>query len=433
MYTTKFKCSVVTPMFMSGADKRTPELRPSEFKGMMRFWWRAAKAENDITKLREEEAEIFGGTGESEGKSKVNIKIVCDREMLKKFSGMNLKNDYNLQWSYGKHSGIGYILYSTVLRNSERGFIKDGFSFDFILSSMDEKTFKQTIASFWLTIYLGGLGTRARRGGGCLSVKEKAGETFGLSFVPEGNNSLKNWLIENFNRAQEMIGGKAKDFCYSYSNLSISRVMLSNKSFRDWKETLNDIGSLYSNFRLKNRNKIFLTGAFGLPVMHRNTKIVAARLGNRLKLNRRSSPIIIKVMKFNNNYYWMAIRLAGEFLPPGIVLISRDRRTQKPEYNLIDEFWNLLKRKGEEIILSIPEKLLKTVEKIKKTNPDKIVLFGSKARGDFYEKSDIDIAVYGEYPDDIEGNIDIVNIAKADQKLKEKIEREGISLYERKT
>jgi len=428
-------------MFMSGADKRTPELRPSEFKGMMRFWWRAAKAENDITKLREEEAEIFGGTGESEGRSKVNIKIVCDREMLKKFSGQNLKNDYNLQWSYdrhshsliGKHSGIGYILYSTVLRNSERGFIKDGFSFDFILSSVNEKAFKQAIASFWLTIYLGGFGTRARRGGGCLSVKEKAGKTFGLSFVPEGNNSLKNWLIENFNRAQEMIGGKAKDFCYSYSNLSISRVMLSNKSFRDWKETLNDVGSLYSNFRLKNRNKIFLTGAFGLPVMHRNTKIVAARLGNRLKLNRRSSPIIIKVMKFNNNYYWMAIRLAGEFLPPGIVLISRDRRTQKPEYNLIDEFWNLLKRKGEEIILSIPEKLLKTVEKIKKTNPDKIVLFGSKARGDFYEKSDIDIAVYGEYPDDIEGNIDIVNIAKADQKLKEKIEREGISLYERKT
>ncbi len=33
----KFVCKVITPMFMTGADGRTPELRPSEFKGMMYF------------------------------------------------------------------------------------------------------------------------------------------------------------------------------------------------------------------------------------------------------------------------------------------------------------------------------------------------------------------------------------------------------------
>jgi len=44
-----FECEVITPMFMAGADGRKPELRPSEFKGMMRFWWRAAKAMDNIT------------------------------------------------------------------------------------------------------------------------------------------------------------------------------------------------------------------------------------------------------------------------------------------------------------------------------------------------------------------------------------------------
>ncbi|MGC8872690.1 MAG: type III-B CRISPR module RAMP protein Cmr1, partial [Caldimicrobium sp.] len=67
------KCKIITPMFMAGADRSNPELRPSEFKGMMRFWWRAIRAESDIEKLKKEEAEIFGGTGEKEGKSKVRI------------------------------------------------------------------------------------------------------------------------------------------------------------------------------------------------------------------------------------------------------------------------------------------------------------------------------------------------------------------------
>ena len=52
MKTEEITLKVITPMFMLGADNRTPELRPSEFKGMMRFWWRAIKASNDISNLR---------------------------------------------------------------------------------------------------------------------------------------------------------------------------------------------------------------------------------------------------------------------------------------------------------------------------------------------------------------------------------------------
>jgi CRISPR-associated protein Cmr1 len=70
----KFKCEIVTPMFLAGADGKTPELRPPSIKGMLRFWWRAIISER-IDKLKEEEAKIFGSSNETIGRSKFRIRI----------------------------------------------------------------------------------------------------------------------------------------------------------------------------------------------------------------------------------------------------------------------------------------------------------------------------------------------------------------------
>lgn len=72
----------------------------------------------------------------------------------------------------------------------------------------------------------------------------------------------------------------------------------------------------------------------------------------------------------------------------------------------------------------------------------KVILFGSRARGDNREKSDIDLAVSGgnvvEFRLDIDEEIrtllmfDVVNLDGAVQKpLLEAIEKEGIVLYEK--
>ena len=69
-------------------------------------------------------------------------------------------------------------------------------------------------------------------------------------------------------------------------------------------------------------------------------------------------------------------------------------------------------------------------------------LFGSRARGDYREKSDIDLAVYdGDFArfaldvDDETHTLlpyDIVDMNRhVDNELKESIEREGIVLYEK--
>ena len=75
MYAVSFDLETITPLLMAGADGKTPELRPSSFKGMMRFWWRATQEEKNIQTLAKNEALLFGGTGEGQGKSRITIRI----------------------------------------------------------------------------------------------------------------------------------------------------------------------------------------------------------------------------------------------------------------------------------------------------------------------------------------------------------------------
>ncbi|WP_256324592.1 nucleotidyltransferase family protein [Selenomonas ruminantium] len=78
-----------------------------------------------------------------------------------------------------------------------------------------------------------------------------------------------------------------------------------------------------------------------------------------------------------------------------------------------------------------------------KYDVSKIILFGSRARGDNYDKSDVDIAVYGctrfsQFSLDVDEEVwtlltfDIVNMdAKVSDELKKEIERDGVIIYEK--
>lgn len=81
-------------------------------------------------------------------------------------------------------------------------------------------------------------------------------------------------------------------------------------------------------------------------------------------------------------------------------------------------------------------------ELAQKYNIDKVILFGSRARGDYKERSDIDLAVSGGDfvrfsldVDDLTSTLlqyDIVNLEGAVQKeLLDSINKEGIVIYEK--
>ena len=67
MHKITFECETITPMFLSGADGATPELRPPSIKGALRFWWRAMNGHLSLPELKRIEGEIFGDTGRRSG------------------------------------------------------------------------------------------------------------------------------------------------------------------------------------------------------------------------------------------------------------------------------------------------------------------------------------------------------------------------------
>lgn len=439
MKSVTFILKVITPLFMGGANQQA-EIRTQSIKGLVRFWWRALKSENDIKKLRLEEVKIFGGqikekrNGKDESvayKSKVNIYTQNINDEIKIFN--DLKNQQKLQWYFnsverkleGYDRGLGYIFYSVLEnRNSEKrkNYIAPDSKFNIIISSSDENALKQTLAAFWCAVYLGGFGARNRRGAGSVYVSEVKGDTYGISYrVDENSENVTEWLKNNFEKCQQIIG-KPKELCYAYSNLSISRVIIS-KEKDNWKDALSEIGTIFCDFRTTNRSKIFESAAFGLPVMHRNGKV----LTNNKDFSRRASPLILKVLYYKNKYYWMALRLAGQFLPEKTVL-SSNGKTQQANYSLIDDFWNNLKNNNKELILQIPDTLNSLKKKLKDKGTCKIILFGSTARGDFKKNSDFDIAINSNIPTDVIGNYDIVNITKCNERLLDKIKKEGFEI-----
>ena len=87
--------------------------------------------------------------------------------------------------------------------------------------------------------------------------------------------------------------------------------------------------------------------------------------------------------------------------------------------------------------------MINEIQKLAKIhNMNKVILFGSRARGDFKKTSDIDLAAEGENFDrfalDIEEETstllqyDIVNLGRdMQEELREAIAREGIMIYEK--
>jgi len=332
-----FDLEFITPAFIGGANQQA-ELRPASFVGLLRWWWRALKGECDIKRLREEEIKIFGGDGKMA--SPVYLRVEGDVS-----KGEDLINEYRLSWSFdknrraliGPHAGVGYLYYSMVALN-KREFIKADSRLRLTLIGKDE-FLKHYIASLWALVFLGGVGARSRRGGGNLAVVDYNPKDLGISFIPTGY--FDEWLVENLKRAKDLVGS-SKTPCNEYSNLKNVKLVLSPREFNTWFEALNDIGNRFMNFRVKNRQRVFDTAVFGLPVRHSNGQSVRAEDD----ITRRSSPVVIKVVKTpKGKYLWMVLWLWGKFLPNGVKL-SFMGKTQEPSFKLIEEFFQELEGRG---------------------------------------------------------------------------------------
>ncbi|RJQ24346.1 type III-B CRISPR module RAMP protein Cmr1 [Candidatus Parcubacteria bacterium] len=180
MKTETINCMVITPMYVTGADNRTPELRAPSFKAMMRFWWRAAVREADLTTLKRNEAKIFGADSEKGGRSSFTISVTPPQDEPNKF----------------------FILPHKV--GNRRGEIQcytSGNTFQILITARDQATLDTGKTTFELAALLGGVGRRSRRGFG---VFTRAACTFNneqelLDVIAQKLNKMKpsGYQVEN--------------------------------------------------------------------------------------------------------------------------------------------------------------------------------------------------------------------------------------------
>ncbi|MBN1484236.1 MAG: type III-B CRISPR module RAMP protein Cmr1, partial [Chloroflexia bacterium] len=192
----------VTPLFLGGADGRSAELRPSSFRGALRFWLRAllgAHIGNDLEELRRQENTVFGSTS---GASPVVVRTFP----------LALPEPEAIRIDYRVNPGMMYLLWTTS-RPVRTAFPAQQTRFRLVLSTRPGchqqiaiPAFQRAAGALWLLVYLGGIGTRSRRGLGSLRVVSVDGWPDGLPAVEPTNEGLSYDLERGIAQLQEHLG-----------------------------------------------------------------------------------------------------------------------------------------------------------------------------------------------------------------------------------
>jgi CRISPR-associated protein Cmr1 len=179
-----FECETITPMFLRGADGRTPELRAPSIKGAMRYWWRAINGHLSPKDLLATESAIFGGTDNKSGKSRVLLKVVNRPHWanekyrpLPHHSGTNQCNIFLSDQSCKGRSPRDNTCTKGTLLPAYRE--NNTFMLQVAFQKASKPGTEQIMLSGtdWIkdilivTFVLGGLGARSRRGFGSVAVK----------------------------------------------------------------------------------------------------------------------------------------------------------------------------------------------------------------------------------------------------------------------
>lgn len=159
MESITFTCKVITPMFLAGADGKTPELRAPSIKGAMRFWWRAMNAnllepngsQWDYKKLKEDEGNLFGGTGDSTSRSSFSLQVISGEKQR------IIPNERLVPHDPRKGSGEAF---------------GPGHQFKITIRTAKRDNVEKLTALLHIIAVLGGVGKRSRRGMGSFAVEE---------------------------------------------------------------------------------------------------------------------------------------------------------------------------------------------------------------------------------------------------------------------
>ena len=243
-----YRCELLTPMIMSGADQSVAELRAPSFKGALRWWWRALNPtlpgpDGRYTVLRKKEDQLFGGVhGESALKSKVSLSVKWEAPESLTASDGNSES----KWvNPGKHNErpdakdpITYLLFGAYRMgdNQVRTMIlPDGGKAAFLLSIRCERTVWPSVEpAVQAALTFGGFGLKHRNGFGQVSYRI-ADE--------EGNFTDEAIDVATFARRNPNTGQVGYAAFTKHSKLS----KLYPSRGAGWRRIIEDAGRMYMN------------------------------------------------------------------------------------------------------------------------------------------------------------------------------------------
>lgn len=295
----------VTPLFLGGAEQQA-ELRPASVRGALRYWLRALlgnEAGGNLEKLSQRERMIFGSV---DAASPITVRIKGQPSLMTSF---DLERDATRRDKNGNlqpvRNGHNYLYYSTKLPPNNRVPYNpaEKFSLTFQTRPIIAKPAESlhlALASVWLLTHLGGLGTRARRCAGSISVES-------ISSIPVGLPAFKISAANHAALQTEIAAGLKQirsgvtattPSCLRYDILDpqVCRIWIinGNPSWRTWKAAVEAIGAEMKSYRASqgvNRNSI--NSIFGVPILH----------GSSHGLQRRSSPLWLRITKLTNGEF----------------------------------------------------------------------------------------------------------------------------------
>jgi len=277
MKTITFECETITPMFLAGADGRTPELRPPSIKGLMRFWWRAMNGHLSVEELKENEGKIFGASDEKIGRSKFSIRVKPHKLHVSRDKLPSHPVTVVTSRNRFKINILEYLAYGTY------EYIKPNQKFSLIISLPDNLE-GEVIDSIRVLSTFSGLGSKSRNGFGLfkiISINDRDGDFY--------------FKLEKSKYSPELP---------KYSAFSSKmRLWKTNGSYNSWDGALAELGRVYKDAR----------GNIEYKHRYEKRQYIGAPIIQGSKLDRHSKPYFMSVHPENDKYVGYILYLPSEY------------------------------------------------------------------------------------------------------------------------
>lgn len=411
MQEVTFHLQTITPLFLAGAEynfdwlpegRREPpedrqqgkkrkstfadhgwklqaDIRSPSFRGLMRYWLRAAVGgliDTMSISLKETiqfEQSVFGATDQS---SAITLRVADVPEEVKPLERNMTGQDY-LLWSMWL-SGYGTDY------KPERSYYPEGSQFKVILSERDidstaPKALPYAVAAMWLLTSLGSIGARSHRCAGSLMVEqvemvEQVKVAIpDLPFTTARNKEdlqakLRQGILEtrrlSISLLQELKEHGGTPFTQpSFDSLLLPHTgdpsvplygcriwILTQHNGLPWdklSDVMDEMGRGLKDYR--SSLDLLDRTAFGLPLTARLPKR-DVEVENALKNARRASPLLLRITQLSDGKYVCVAVLFKTPTPP----IKDDKKTRDlipaPDYGLIEKWIDTFRGKLEVVL-----------------------------------------------------------------------------------